>query len=138
MGALVLSTDDPTIVNLDTLDNGQRQFTPVVQSASGGGNTAVTTPVAFPASPYTFLQTDQILDVDPSGGAIQINLPNPSLKNGFLVADVTGFAATNAITLHRFGTETIRGVPADFACQINFGAWYVWSDGTNWNISGTA
>lgn len=95
------------------------------------------TAVAHAGSPYTLLATDEIVQVDSSTGTVQINLTAPSTKQLFLIKDVGGAASTSNITLHRNGSEKIENVAADKTLTLNYGAWLVWSDGTNWWISGS-
>lgn len=86
------------------------------------------------AGNLTITSTDNtfIILVDTSAGRT-ITLPDPTLgKRLFIIKDKTGTSQTNAITLARFGSETIDGVAASKSLSKNFGSWYVISDGTNW------
>lgn len=88
-------------------------------------------------SPYALAAADEILQLDSSTGTIQVNLPNPNTNRKFMIKDVGGAASTSNITLHRNGSEKIENVAADKTLTLNYGAWLVWSDGTNWWISGS-
>ena len=58
------------------------------------------TSIAFGASPYTILSTDNIIAVDGYLGAISITLPgSPNIGDTYQCKDVKGTAATNNITL---------------------------------------
>lgn len=51
-------------------------------------------------TPYVVLPTDYFLDVDCSGGAITIQIPDTAVEGqSFIVKDLTGSAATNNITV---------------------------------------
>jgi len=41
---------------------------------------------------------------------------------------------TNAVTLTRFGSETISGVAADYVLDLPYGHWVLVSDGTDWHL----
>lgn len=62
-------------------------------------------------SPYTPLSTDQVLEVDTSGGAITIQMRLSATRISDLeVKDVTGNAAANPISVQRAGGENIDGL----------------------------
>lgn len=84
--------------------------------------TVVSTPIAFAASPYTVLVTDAALYVDPTGGAITINLPAQATRGGvpLTIKDVTGHAAANNISLVANGAENTDGL-ATFLISADFG-----------------
>lgn len=95
------------------------------------------TAVNHAASTYNIVDADEIIQCDSSTGTISLQLQNPNKKRIFIVKDVGNAAATSNITLVRFGAENIEGVAANKALSLNLGAWLVWSDGTNWWISGS-
>lgn len=68
-------------------------------------NVITVTSVAFGASPYTVLTTDNFIAVDSTGGAITINLPNaPATGRVFYIKDQTGTATgANAMTVTTVG-----------------------------------
>ena len=72
----------------------------------------VPTAVNFAMSPYTVLSTDYLLEVDTSGGAIDIQTAASASRTNhpFTVKDITGDALTNAIAVLRTGAETIDGM----------------------------
>ncbi len=99
----------------------------------------VRTPTAVnnAASPYTLLAADEIVQVDSSTGVVSLQLPAVAGKRAFMIKDVGGAAATSNITLVRASTEKIENVAASKTLTIGYGSWLVWSDGTNWWISGS-
>jgi hypothetical protein len=82
----------------------------------------VPTAVAFAASPYTVLATDVALYVDPTGGAITINLQASAARAGvpLIIKDVTGHAAANNISLVGNGAETTDSL-ATYLINADFG-----------------
>lgn len=71
----------------------------------------VPTPVSFAMSPFTPQATDQILEVDTSGGAVTIQMPLAATRVLDLeVKDITGNAAANPISVQRAGAELIDGL----------------------------
>lgn len=71
----------------------------------------IPTAVTFVMSPYTPLTTDQILEVDTSGGAVTIQMPLSVTRTLDLeVKDITGNAAANPISVQRAGGENIDGL----------------------------
>lgn len=68
--------------------------------------------VNFAMSPYTVLPSDYLLEVDTSGGAVQIQTGASALRGNkpFTVKDITGNAETNNISVLRTGAETIDGL----------------------------
>ena len=72
----------------------------------------VPTAVTFAMSPYTVLPTDYLLEVDTSGGAVDIQTAASASRTNlpFTVKDITGDASTNAISVLRAAAETIDGL----------------------------
>lgn len=98
--------------------------------------TARVTAKSHSDSPYALPSTVEILEVNSATGTFQVNLPAPAGAQAFLVADVGLSAASNFITLHRAGSEKIQGVTADFTLSTSGGVWFIWSNGSNWWVSG--
>lgn len=88
-------------------------------------------------SNYTVLVTDELIQVDTTGGAVTITLPNSTSvpKGRFIVKDVGGAAQTNAITILRAGSDTIEdGSSTSTTIDWQYGSLeFVWS-GTKWLI----
>jgi len=64
--------------------------------------------VTFAQSPYAVLNTDRYLSIDPTGGAITINLPAyPGIVQQIMFKNRT--TSTTAITVNRAGSQTIEG-----------------------------
>jgi hypothetical protein len=89
----------------------------------------------YPAS-GDLLPTDQLLLVS-RNGTVTIMLPDPSAcGRHFKIKDTLGVnRATNAITLSRFGSESIEGVAANYVITASYGAYELASDCTNWWVT---
>lgn len=83
----------------------------------------VATQVNFAQSPYTVLPTDYLIEVDTSGGAVQIQTAAGATRNNleFTVKDINGHASTNNISVLKSGTDTIDGL-ATYPIASDFGA----------------
>jgi hypothetical protein len=94
------------------------------------------------ASPYTMSTTlltgdnGRLFLVNSANGAMIFDLPSPVANFHFTIKDIAGSLGTNAITLHRFGSENIENLAADYVMSAPYGEWSFWSDGTNWFIGG--
>lgn len=99
----------------------------IAANISGGGFFTV---VAVSSSPITGVSGRTYL-VDTSS-ARQINLPAPALNAYIIIRDKDGTSETNNITIHRNGGEKINGVASDYACDVAYGTWWLFSDGTDW------
>lgn len=71
-----------------------------------------------------------------TAAARNVQLPAPSANFRFRIHDSTGQSETNAITLVRNGSESINGTAANKTLQGNFFDWEVYSDGTNYFVTG--
>lgn len=71
-------------------------------------NQVVVVDVEFAMTPYTALVTDRYLSIDPSGGALTINLP-ASPSNGQQITFKNKTDSNNTITITRAGSQTIDG-----------------------------
>lgn len=85
-------------------------------------------------SPWDMETTHQVVLVDSSAGAVDINLPDPTVDARTWTVIQT--AGTNAISLVRAASEDINGVAATFQLPGSTSgvvtAWLVVSDGTDW------
>lgn len=79
---------------------------------------------------------DATLVITPSA-AFTLTLPNPNTCSGWqtLLIDKTGVFGTNAVTLTRAGSEKINNLTSNYALNIDYGRWWLVSDGTDWHIS---
>lgn len=66
--------------------------------------------------------------------AITFNLPAPAANTWFMIKDISGYAETNNMTLHRNGSENIDGTAADVTLSIPNGLTIIACDGTDWWI----
>jgi hypothetical protein len=92
------------------------------------------TVVLHAASPYTALTTDSIIQVNPTGGTVTVNLPAAAAANNgqtVIVKDVNGSAATHNITVSVIGGGNIDGSTTD-VISTNYGVVRVFSNGTQW------
>jgi hypothetical protein len=74
----------------------------------------VPTAVNFAMSPYTILATDYLLEVDTSGGAVDLQTQASATRSNhpFTVKDITGNASTNLLRVLRTAAETVDGLTA--------------------------
>lgn len=88
-------------------------------------------------SNYSMTVSDELIQVDTTGGAVTITLPNSTgtPKGRFIVKDVGGAAQTNKITIQRAGSDTIEdGVSTYVDIDYQYGSLeFVWS-GSKWLI----
>ena len=86
-------------------------------------------------SPYTILSTDDYLFVDTSGGAVTLNLPNPTLfgfSKAYHLIDKAGTFDTNNCTVAPFAAEKLEGLAASKAFQTAWGGWTIATDQIDW------
>lgn len=80
---------------------------------------------------------DNTVNLNSTGGAFNLQLPNPSLTlpgQFWNLKDIVGMLGTNAVTLVRFGAEQIEGLAASYVLNASWGAWTIYTNGTNWFI----
>ena len=82
---------------------------------------------------YTAKESDYIIAVDTSGGAVTITLPTSALKAGkvYIIDDKGGNAGSNNITVATEGSEKIDGA-ASATISTNYASLALYSDGSNW------
>jgi hypothetical protein len=76
--------------------------------------------------------TDREFIVDTSGGAVAITLPAPALGLSYNIKDAKGTFGTNACTLVRAGAEKIEGLASSLILSADWGAYEIFTDGTDW------
>jgi len=88
---------------------------------------------AVVTSSHAVVAADKLLTVS-FNGAVSLTLPDPTTgRFHFRVIDTLGSNRETApITLVRFGSETIAGLPANRTLVTPGGSWDVYSDGGNW------
>lgn len=91
-----------------------------------------TTTVA--AASYVPLAADALLLVN-NGGAVSIDLPLASTRNGYPLAikDISGAASTNNITINRDTTDTIEGLTS-ITINADWGGFYLIPVSGGWII----
>jgi len=88
------------------------------------------TTVNSAASPYTMLAADIIMEVDASGGAVEIDLLDATAEaKRYFIVKLTD--ATNALTLDPNGAQTIDGDSSLVLSTVDQCAMF-YSDGSNW------
>lgn len=94
------------------------------------------TPVAFADTPFaiTSAHNGKTLEVDSSGGAIELDLPDPLLNDAMVltILDSTGNFGINNVTLKRFGIEFFEGLQADYVFAAPWGRWSIMASNGNW------
>ena len=91
----------------------------------------VYTPVAFGASPYTVLNTDDFIGVDTTGGAVVIKLPNaPTTGRSWVIKDIVGNAAVANITVTTVGGVVFVDSAATFVMNTAWQSINVLFNGT--------
>lgn len=130
---LVVSNDQ--IVNLFYDHINSRWKVDGATSGSGGGGGKVVTAVQVGPSAYT-AAANEIVRVDSTANAFSVVLPgSPADGAEIEIVDVGGAAATNNITIDRSG-NTINGVPADVAFDVNFDrAVLIFSTSLGWSLT---
>jgi hypothetical protein len=95
------------------------------------------TGVAFGDSPIALGDSYRDLNVDTTGGAITVNLPDPGTHSGYRwrLKDSAGNWDSNNVSLVRFGAENIEGVAATRVLSAAWGSVEIYSDGTNWFLA---
>jgi hypothetical protein len=83
----------------------------------------VPTSINFAMSPYAILGTDYLIEVDTSGGQVQLQTAASATRNNlpFTVKDVTGNGQANPIAVLASGAETIDGL-ASYPLASDFAA----------------
>lgn len=90
--------------------------------------------VVFADSPYTVLSTDEHIQVDPTAGAVVLNLEAVATAAAGRSLIVEAMNITNTITLDGSGAETINGAATKaigtagraVLLRTNNVAWYAW------------
>lgn len=88
------------------------------------------TVTATKTSAYT-AAIDELVRVDPSGGAFTVTLPTASGNTGHAITIKNVTSSTTACTVDGNGSETIDGA-LTYALSVAYGTVTVVSDGTNW------
>lgn len=91
-------------------------------------------------SPYTVLNSDEIIGVDTRGGPVTVTLPQISTIGGsnykkYFISDEGANAGTNNISIATTGGDTISSAPSPFIINVNASTVSIYSDGSsNWII----
>lgn len=78
--------------------------------------------------------TDYNIFANTSSAGFVITLPAPTPGRELVLTDSTGSFATNNLTLAPHSGEKIMGLTSNKVLQTAWGAWTIYSDGTNWFI----
>ena len=131
-----------TTFNGDTQINGTNTVTNTILMSGGKFAGAMVFPTkAVTSGPYTVDTTtaDYVILVDPTSGAITINLPTATTGRVLIIKSV-GNSGTNNITLHRFSSESIEGLAADYVMDADYQGVTLaaYNPGSGWFIVSTA
>lgn len=85
--------------------------------------TAVSSNITLAGNTYYFVDTSS---------ARSLALPTPTNGTVIYVKDVIGSAATNNITITRFGSEKIEGLAASYVMTTSWGSITLVANGTDW------
>lgn len=87
------------------------------------------------AGSLTVSARENIVFLNTSGGAFNLQLPNPATAIAgqyWRLKDINGTFDVSNVTLVRFGTEKIEGVAANYALSAAWGAYELRTNGTDW------
>jgi hypothetical protein len=89
-------------------------------------------PIRTTTYAINLLDIGTVIHINSTNGSFNLNLPTPSEGFYFTVKDVGGSLSTNPVTLNRAGSEKIEMLTANYLLQADYGAWNIYSDGTDW------
>lgn len=93
------------------------------------------TPVTFVMSPYAALGTDYYLGVNTLGGPVTVQLPNaPAIGRVYQVADASGNAAINAITVTTVGGIVLINGAVTFPINFPYGTFSFIFNGASYEV----
>lgn len=102
------------------------------RAVTAGVNVVAVNPTTTPTLSLAATDNGKTFLVNSANGPITINLPAPANNFTVRIKDVGGQANTNAITIHRYGTELFELIQTDYIYMANNGTITIISDGTNW------
>lgn len=120
---------DGNFYKLDNLGNETQ-----IGSGGGGGTGLASSGKLVPSGyPLTLVSSDngKVVLIDTTS-ARTVNLPAPVNGWSIIIKDISGQALTNNITLVRSGSEKIEGQSSDYTCNVNYGCWTLFCDGTDY------
>ena len=92
---------------------------------------------AVSSNPYAVTSSDLIIGIDTTSADITINLPAATNSGRILIIkDEAGNASGHNITIDGSGAETIDGA-ATVTISTDYGYRVLYSDGTEWHITGS-
>ena len=108
---------------------------------SGGGSLVapvVATYSGVKTANYTIATSDYLIYCATSGGAFNLQLPNPATYPGqvWIVKNTDGYFGANPVTLLQHSSENIENVAASRQLTSNYGCYTITNDSTNWWIIG--
>lgn len=83
-------------------------------------------------SDYALLAGDLIVEVDATGGACLITLPDATEKAGRVVLVKRVNDGANAVTVDPYGTQEIEGSADSVILAAQFDYLWLWSNGAQW------
>jgi hypothetical protein len=110
-----------------------------VTGIQGSGSSGGTLYLDNASTPYALTyatNNGQTILFNSANGVLTLNLPNPATNPtfSFSVTDYAGSCGTYNLTLHRYGSENIQNVAADYIYAASFGSFTVVENGTNWYL----
>jgi len=113
----------------DVMTIGAASSTAIHQTNGGQNRTTKTITAATYSVDAT--TTDYVIFTDSTSNAITITLPAPTNGRMLEIADITGKAGTNAITLNPHASEKINGL-STYVISRDYGSLILTSNGTDW------
>lgn len=128
----------PTAGNIDIVGSG------IVSVVGNPGTSTLTISVTgdldyavtlTSTTPYVVTATDQVIGMDSTGGAKQVNLPNaPTTGRWITIKDSAGTAATNNITVTTVGGVVLIDAAATFVMNSAYESVTIVFDGTKYLV----
>lgn len=127
-------TDDSTPVtgNLFEVQNNARTTEYFSVDSNGVKLTGLYVAFSSKATTYTATLSDYIIDIDASGGAVEIDLPT-AVGNSGKIYKIKAVDITSAATIDPNGAETIDGLSL-YTFSKQYETLEIVSNGTNWGI----
>lgn len=125
-----------TLVN--TAQSGNKILASPANGSSGAPAFRALVTADLPAFTVTSINSvtsgalDIVYLVDTSGGSFNFTLPAPVSGHRLVIKDKTGSFQANPLSVLQHSSELIEGLAATKTLSTNWGAWSLFTDGTNW------
>lgn len=123
---------------VNTAQSGNKVLASPANGSSGAPAFRVLVTADIPAFTISSINSntsgalDIVYLVDTSGGAFNFTLPAPVSGHRLVIKDAKGTFQTNPLSVLQHSSELIEGLAATKLLQTNWGAWSLFTDGTNW------